>query len=133
MNQIHRNLLRSNNYIPVWELESGAMYRIISRNAYRGIWISSEMGFAISREKYGIVYPFLEYHWDVDNMYGTVKPFEYIEKSPFNESYITSILSTSFGKPSGINGDIYYGPKDFHDYMNEEDDDYSMYYISKYQ
>lgn len=91
--KLYSKLLQSTNYIPIKQLKAGVTYRIIARNAFRGIWIPEEQGFVISRNKYGRIYPFVEYHWDSHPCYGTAKPFEIIEQSPFRRSEILSILS----------------------------------------
>lgn len=51
-----------------------------------GNWNKTENGFLISRYKTGSE-PFLfyEYHWDWDDVAGTVKPLEEIEKCPFDD------------------------------------------------
>lgn len=119
-----QKLFRSNNYIPISKLQSGATYRIISRNSLHGIWIPESNGFIISRFKSNRIFPFLEYHWDINNLYGTVKPFEYIEQSPFEISYLINLLNSD----TEINQ-----KSEFHNYINNiESDDYTLYKFEKY-
>lgn len=86
----------SSQYLKIHELEDNHCYKICATHAYVGIWISSEKMFLISRYKVG-PNPYIdyEYHWDApknaraeisgihEPPYGTVKPIELIEKSPF--------------------------------------------------
>ena len=71
------------NYVKMEDLKGGYLYKIIARNAEYGIWIPERKSFAISRFKFGDNYVFEEYHYDTGPPYGTVKPLEEIEKSPF--------------------------------------------------
>jgi hypothetical protein len=73
------------NYIKIPDLKPGYLYQIRARNSRFGIWLPSKLGFMISREKFGYVYPFIEYHYDIGAPFGTVKPLEEIEQSPFTE------------------------------------------------
>ena len=134
MEELYRNLLQSTKYISISNLTPGATYRIISRYSFHGIWVPEEGGFAVSAEKYGMVFPFVEYHWAIHDYLGTAKPFEYIEQSPFDSDYLDSLNYTDFRIPSKINGDVYYGPMEFHNYLNSVEDPYTaLYKLSKYQ
>lgn len=113
--QIYKNLLASTKYLPVSELKSGGVYRLICRNAYHGIWLPQELGFLISRSKYGNIYPFIEYHWDTNGVHGTAKPFELIEMSPFEVP------------------DLKRDYAEFHNYMRDFDNKEELELLSKYQ
>lgn len=69
--------------IKMEDLKGGYLYKIAARNSNHGIWIPERRAFAISRFKFGDNYIFEEYHWDTGTPYGTVKPLEEIEESPF--------------------------------------------------
>ena len=70
-------------YLKINELKDGYIYKIIARNAKYGAWIKDKNAFMISRWKFNRNYLFLEYHWDYDDLVGTVKPTKEIEKFPF--------------------------------------------------
>ena len=72
-----------NSYLKINELKDGYVYKIQARNASYGVWIESKKGFVISRWKFTRNYLFVEYHWDFDDIIGTVKPIEILEKFPF--------------------------------------------------
>ena len=75
---------RSENYLKISELKDKHSYKIYARNAYVGIWIDDDKSFLISRYKIGPTpYLFREYHWDIGEPLGTVKPIQIIEKCPF--------------------------------------------------
>lgn len=71
------------NYLTMQELKDRCVYKIISRNARYGIWLKEKNGFLISRKKFNANYLFIEYHWDFDDIVGTVKPVKIIEKILF--------------------------------------------------
>ena len=73
------------DYIKVEDLEEGWLYRIKARNADVGIWFPSEQGFVIRRRKFDLIYTFVEIHWDLSPNFGTVKPIERLELSPFEK------------------------------------------------
>lgn len=60
------------------------LYRIASRNLTHGVFCAKRGGFIGIRNKFDYDYLFMEYHWDVDPHYGTVKPLEEIEPLPEN-------------------------------------------------
>lgn len=71
------------DYLKVEELKDGYLYRINARNADYGIWYGEKGAFIISRTKFYDNYLFEEIHWDLSEDFGTVKPIEEVEKSPF--------------------------------------------------
>ena len=71
------------NYIPIKDLKDGYIYNIKARNANYGVWIEEKSAFMISRWKFNANYLFLEIHWDADELVGTVKPIEILEKFKF--------------------------------------------------
>lgn len=78
-----------NDYIKMEDLKEGYTYRISARNAGFGIWRTKHQSFIISRWKFGFNYIFEEYHYDTGAPYGTTKPWEEIEQSPFDpETFI---------------------------------------------
>jgi len=81
-----RKMAESKDYLKMDSLKDGYSYKIYARNAYAGIYIEKRKGFLISRYK-GTPNPYLccEYHWDSDDIFGTVKPLEEIEECPFND------------------------------------------------
>lgn len=70
-------------YLKVNELKNGYIYKIEARNASIGAWLESKKAFIISRWKFKSNYLFLEYHWDIDDILGTAKPIEILEKFQF--------------------------------------------------
>lgn len=74
----------SADYLRIKALKDRHCYKIYARNAYVGVWVKSQKSFIISRYKVGST-PclFSEYHWDIGEPLGTVKPIELIELFPF--------------------------------------------------
>lgn len=70
-------------YLKVDELKPGYLYRIRARNGTVGIWNPVRGEFTLSRTKFNDNYTFGEIHWDLNPNFGTVKPWEELEKSPF--------------------------------------------------
>ena len=82
--QFLRKMQDNTNYIEIGNLKNQYSYKIVTRNAYVGIWLENKKAFLISRYKVGpYPYLFFEYHWDIGEPYGTVKPLKLIEKCPF--------------------------------------------------
>jgi len=71
------------DYLKINEMEEGYTYYIHARNAKIGIWFGKHKSFVISRHKFGDNFLFEEYHWDIGAPFGTVRPVEKIERSPF--------------------------------------------------
>lgn len=81
---VNRHLKRHTmDYLKVEDLKPGYLYRIRARNGTVGIWNPETGEFLLSRYKFGNNYTFGEIHWDLDPNFGTAKPFEELEKSPF--------------------------------------------------
>jgi hypothetical protein len=74
--------MKQETWIPIEQCEDGYLYIISARNARLGIFHKEERGFVISRFKFGHNSLFVEYHWDTGEPYGTVQPFEKVEKAP---------------------------------------------------
>ena len=72
-----------NDYLKIEALKNHYVYEIKARNAKYGIWIEDKKAFLISRWKFKRNYLFLEYHWDIGEQFGTVKPKKLIEKTKF--------------------------------------------------
>lgn len=72
-------------YITMDKLKPFYLYRIHARNAVLGIWLPEKKGFMIRRNKFGDWFDFIEYHYDSDPCFGTVKPLKELEKTPFAE------------------------------------------------
>ena len=79
----YKKELETNNYLRIDECKNGYTYRIHARNANFGIYNENTNAFIIRRLKFGYIYTFEEIHWDRSDDFGTVKPFEEKEKSPF--------------------------------------------------
>ena len=71
-------------HIPMEDLKPNFLYRINARNSSTGVWIPAQKGFLIAREKFGDVYPFVEYHYDTGPPFGTVKPIHEVGKFPID-------------------------------------------------
>lgn len=89
--------VKHREYLKMDQLKAGYLYRIRARNASYGIWLPQRQGFVISRIKFGNNYLFEEYHWDCE-AFATVKPFEEIERSPFDAEKINIEHSEKDGK-----------------------------------
>ena len=76
-------LRETSDYLGIRALKDQHSYKISARNAYAGVWVKREKAFLISRYTIG---PrprlFFEFHWDIGEPLGTVKPFALIEKCP---------------------------------------------------
>ncbi len=104
----------SSDYLRMKELKNRHCYKIYARNAYVGVWVKSNKSFMISRYKVGATpYLFHEYHWDIGEPLGTVKPIALIELFPFQiknnysemeEKEIMAYLDELEEKHSLING-----------------------------
>ena len=71
------------DYLPMNEMKEGYLYRIRARNSSFGIWRESEKSFVIRRLKFQSIFTFEEYHYDTGPPYGTVRPLEELELSPY--------------------------------------------------
>lgn len=67
-------------WIPVDKLVIGVTYLCKARNFTYGTWNGE--GFDYMRTKFGTTYPAVEFHWDTNGAYGTVKPFKIVPKRP---------------------------------------------------
>lgn len=65
------------NYIKKKDLIIGQSYKCDARNFTVGTWNGES--FDYMREKWGSIFPDIEYHWDDGAPYGTVKPLKKIE------------------------------------------------------
>lgn len=74
---------RAGEPIPMAACEKRAVYRILSRNLWIGVYDGKE-GFVGIREKFGSKYLFTEYHRDQGAPFGTVTPIEKIGVLPDN-------------------------------------------------
>lgn len=90
----------SDVYLSMPELKSGFSYFISARNAHVGIWIQERKSFLISRFKFDSNYLFEEYHWDVGEPYGTVKPQMEIEQAPFDINIIKQNCNEQYCDPT---------------------------------
>jgi hypothetical protein len=71
-------------YLSIDELKPYYLYKIRARNARYGIWVPlGSKGFLIRREDFGDYYIFVEEHWDEGPPFGTVRPLEELELTPF--------------------------------------------------
>ena len=88
------------DYLKMSEMKEGYTYHIHARNARIGIWFGKHKSFAISRHKFGSNYIFEEYHWETGAPYGTAKPIEEIEKSPFtpNKDLVRKLVKNKDGE-----------------------------------
>ena len=74
---------KEKTYLKVEKLKPCYLYRIKARNGTVGLWNPDKGEFVLSRYKFGSNFTFGEVHWDLDKHFGTVKPWEELEKSPF--------------------------------------------------
>ena len=94
------------DYFKVEELKPFYLYRIKARNGTVGIWHPEKGEFVLSRMKFGSNFTFGEIHWDLDTSFGTAKPVEELEKTPFTEKELDSRILT------GRDGKEYWGNPD---------------------
>ena len=85
-------------YIKIEDLKPGWLYRIAARNSSHGIWLPQRNAFLISRVKFYDNYLFEEYHYDTGAPFGTVKPLEEIEQSPYDAAALNEIWEDVPGK-----------------------------------
>lgn len=78
------------DYLKINQLKAGYLYKVDARRAGFGIWLSQRESFITSRIKFGANFLSEECHYDCKS-YGTVYPFEEIEKSPFDAEDINII------------------------------------------
>ena len=117
---------KEKTYLKVEELKPFYLYRIRARNGTVGIWNPEKGEFLLSRMKFGDNFTFGEIHWDLDAHFGTVKPWEELEKSPFTEKDLNDKTITweeaGVDKPEWAIGDTFFGnPKatELLKYLNE--------------
>ena len=100
-------------YLKVEELKPFYLYRIRARNGTVGIWRPEKGDFILSRMKFGDNFTFGEIHWDLCTSFGTAKPLEELEKSPFTEKDLESKVMTwkeaGLDKPEWATVDEFYG------------------------
>ena len=94
--RIYRKLANASNYLSIGELHSGHTYLINARNSNVGIWLPEKEGFLIRRIKMERIYPFVEYHWDQGEPYGTVRPFKQVDQSPFALALLLELANMPF-------------------------------------
>lgn len=71
------------DYISLDECKHSGLYRIYARNFSLGVYNEKKKGFIGIRQKFSMTFLDLEFHWDADDTYGTVKPSEFLEWCPF--------------------------------------------------
>lgn len=69
-------------YIPLDKCKNRWLYRIASRNLKAGVFRKDKNGFVGIREKFGLEFLFVEFHWDTGEPHGTVKPLEQLKRCP---------------------------------------------------
>lgn len=75
------------DYIPVDDCIHGGLYKVYARNFSLGVYNKREQGFIGIRHKFTMEFLDTEYHWDTGAPYGTVKPTDLLEHSPY---YVTT-------------------------------------------
>lgn len=77
--------------IPISKCKVGHLYHITARNADCGVFTAGithptgpkHPSFVIAREKFGEIFLFEEWHWELGPPYGTAKPIEELEEAPY--------------------------------------------------
>lgn len=77
--------MNDTKYIQIKDCIHGGLYKIDSRNLSLGIYNENKNEFIGIRRKFGYLYLFEEFHYDIGPPYGTVKPIKLIEKSPLKD------------------------------------------------
>ena len=91
------------DYLKVEELKPYYTYRIRARNGRVGIWRPETGEFTLRRTKFNDVFTFGEIHWDLDKHFGTAKPLEELEQSPFDYGDFQRV-SMTWDEYCGITG-----------------------------
>ena len=91
-------MTKEKTYLKVEELKSGYLYRIRARNGTVGVWNPDKGEFVLSRYKFHDNFMFGEIHWDLSDSFGTVKPWEELEKSPFTVEDLTDRVMSKNGE-----------------------------------
>jgi len=73
-------MISTKDYIKINKCVDGGLYSIEARNGVFGYWNSSSESFTLRRCKFGSIFLFDEYHWDIGAPYGTVKPIAYLNE-----------------------------------------------------
>lgn len=85
--------------IPLDQCKHGGLYKISSRNLDLGVFDAEARGFIGIREKFGYLYLFTEYHWDIGPPFGTVHPIEFLEDCPvLVEEQVETIADAEYFK-----------------------------------
>ena len=105
------------DYLKVEELKPYYTYKIKARNGRVGIWRPDRGDFLLYRVKFNSHYTFGEIHWDLDSHFGTARPLEELEKSPFTKDDLNGRVMTwdeaGWEKPEWADYDEFYGkPKE---------------------
>jgi hypothetical protein len=131
---VNRHLRRGNmNYLKVDELKPFYTYKIRARNGRVGIWRPKTGDFLLRRTKFYDTYTFGEIHWDLDKNFGTARPLEELEASPFKEEDLHSRVLTweegGLERPEWADTDTYFGnprEKDILNYLKRWEDKMDM-------
>jgi len=75
-------LKATDNYLKFPDCNNGFLYQVEARNFSLGVFDLKSRGFIGIRSKFGHEYLNTEFHWDMCNHYGTVKPIKEIEEIP---------------------------------------------------
>jgi len=67
-----------NKYLPVEKCIHRGLYILDARNFSLGIYDKKTKGFYGIRRKFDDIFLFLEIHYDMDDIFGTAKPIEYL-------------------------------------------------------
>lgn len=92
-------------FLKLEECKDGYLYKIHARNASYGIFRKKHEDFVILRTKFYDTFLFEEIHWDASLDFGTVRPLEEVEKSPFTGNDLEEVLEMD------ENGDKYWTRK----------------------
>lgn len=73
----------------------GNLYLLDSRNLNMGIFNKETKGFIGIRTKFGFRFLFTEYHREASTDFGTAKPLELIEETPFGQDKIQERITST--------------------------------------
>jgi hypothetical protein len=82
------------NYLKIDEMKPFYTYKINARNGRVGIWRPKTQDFLLKRTKFYNTFTFGEFHYDTGAPFGTARPIEELEQSPFTEDDLHSRTMT---------------------------------------
>ena len=95
-------------FLPLAAMRDRGVYALRSRNLRVGAWDPDRLGFIGIREKFGHLYLFTEYHWEIGAPSGTAKPLRLIWTVPDRVELRerTDVVCSDCGVPTQFRPDV---------------------------